>query len=120
MPEGFRNGLWWFFETWRTAVKKLWLVMGSLVAAAVIGLGLPSLVHAQSSEGEVTDIDLDASKIKLKHNGIKNLDIPAMKMAFRVADPAWLKTLQVGDKVKFSADKVGSQYTVTALTVEKK
>ncbi len=101
-------------------MKKLWFVMASVLTAVVVMLALPTLSFAQSSEGEVTDIDVDAGKIKLKHNGIKNLDIPAMKMAFRVTDPAWLKAVQVGDKVKFSADKVGSQYTVTALTVEKK
>ena len=103
-------------------MKKTWLMTGSLAAALVLvlGLGVPALTHAQTSEGEVTDIDLEAAKIKLKHNGIKNLDIPAMKMSFKVADPAWLKTVQVGDKVKFSADKVGNQFTVTALSVDKK
>lgn len=103
-------------------MKKTWLMTGSLAAALVLGLGLgvPALTHAQTSEGEVTDIDLEAAKIKLKHNGIKNLDIPAMKMSFKVSDPAWLKTVQVGDKVKFSADKVGNQFTVTAMSVDKK
>lgn len=103
-------------------MKKTWLMTGSLAAALVVGLGLglPALTHAQTSEGEVTDIDMDAAKLKLKHNGIKNLDIPAMKMSFKVADPAWLKAVQVGDKVKFTADKVGNQFTVTALSVEKK
>ena len=42
--------------------------------------------------------------------------MPAMQMAFRVADANWLKNLQVGDKVSFSADKVGGQFTVTAIS----
>ena len=45
--------------------------------------------------------------------------MPPMKMAFRVADPKWLQTLQVGDKVKFDAAKVNGQFTVTAITVVK-
>ena len=49
----------------------------------------------------------------------KSLDIPAMQMAFRVANPAWLQKLQVGDKVTFEADKVGGQFTVTAIDVRK-
>ena len=74
---------------------------------------------AQAVEGEVKKIDVDAGKITLKHGEIKSLDMPAMQMSFRVTDPAWLKTLQVGDKVKFSADKVGGQFTVTAIEVRK-
>lgn len=100
-------------------MKKKWLMSAAMSALLVFGLGAAALVQAQTSEGEVTDVDVASAKIKLKHNGIQNLDIPAMKMSFKVADPAWLKTLQVGDKVKFSAEKVGSQFTVTTLTVEK-
>lgn len=86
--------------------------------ALALGLGLAVSAWAQSVDGEVKKIDLDAGKITLKHGEIKNLDMPAMQMSFRVSDPAWLKGLQVGDKVKFSADKVGGQFTVTA--IEKK
>lgn len=74
---------------------------------------------AQSVDGEVKKIDADVGKITLKHGPIKNLDLPAMQMAFRVANPAWLKAVQVGDKVAFSADKVGGQFTITALEVKK-
>ena len=84
-----------------------------------LGLGMALSVAAQSVDGEVKKIDLDAGKLTLKHGEIKNLDMPAMQMSFRVSDPNWLKTLQVGDKVKFSADKVGGQFTVTAIEVRK-
>ncbi len=83
-----------------------------------LALSVAMAAHAQTVEGEVKKIDADAGKITLKHGEIKNLDMPAMQMAYRVADPNWLKNLQVGDKVKFSADKVNGQFTVTA--IEKK
>lgn len=83
-----------------------------------LALSMALNVHAQTVDGEVKKIDADAGKITLKHGEIKNLDMPAMQMAYRVADPNWLKNLQVGDKVKFSADKVNGQFTVTA--IEKK
>jgi Cu(I)/Ag(I) efflux system protein CusF len=83
------------------------------------GLSLAVAAHAQSVEGEVKKIDLDANKVTLKHGEIKNLDMPAMQMAFRVSDPAWLKRLQVGDKVMFTADKVNGQFTVTGIDVKK-
>jgi Cu(I)/Ag(I) efflux system periplasmic protein CusF len=93
--------------------------MARRVSALALGMGLALAAHAQSVEGEVKKIDLDAGKVTLKHGEIKNLDMPAMQMAFRVSDPAWLKRLQVGDKVSFTADKVNGQFTVTAIDVKK-
>ncbi|WP_233585016.1 copper-binding protein [Aquabacterium soli] len=91
----------------------------SSLAALVMGLGLAVSAQAQSVDGEVKKVDADAGKVTLKHGEIKNLDMPAMQMSFRVSDPGWLKTLQVGDKVKFTADKVGGQFTITTLEVKK-
>lgn len=85
----------------------------------VIGMGVAVAAWAQPVDGEVIRIDQDAGKITLKHGEIKNLDIPAMQMSFRVSDANWLKTLQVHDKVRFSADKIGGQFTVTAIEVRK-
>lgn len=82
-------------------------------------LGLAALAHAQTVDGEVKRIDPEAGKVTLKHGEIKSIDMPAMQMSFRVADPAWLKALQVGDKVKFDAAKVNGQFTITAITVTK-
>ena len=85
----------------------------------IVGLSVTLSVQAQPVDGEVKEIDVEAGKVTLKHGPIPNLDIPAMKMAFRVANPAWLQKLQVGDKVTFEADKVGGQFTVTAIDVRK-
>jgi Cu(I)/Ag(I) efflux system periplasmic protein CusF len=93
--------------------------MAHRVSALLLGMSLSLAAHAQSVEGEVKKIDLDAGKVTLKHGEIKNLDMPAMQMAFRVSDPAWLKRLQVGDKVTFTADKVNGQFTVTGIDVKK-
>jgi Cu/Ag efflux protein CusF len=51
----------------------------------------------------------------LRHGPIANLDMPAMTMVFRVADPAMLEQVQPGDKVRFKADRVEGQMTVTAI-----
>ena len=72
----------------------------------IVGLSVALSVQAQPVDGEVKKIDLDAGKITLKHGPIQNLDIPAMQMAFRVANPAWLQ-------------KLGGQFTVTAIDVRK-
>jgi Cu/Ag efflux protein CusF len=36
-------------------------------------------------------------------------------MVFRVKDPALLGKVQVGDRVKFAAEKIDGQYTVTSI-----
>lgn len=84
--------------------------------AAGLIAGLTLSASALAVDGEVKKIDTDAGKITLKHGEIKSLDLPAMQMAFRVANPAWLTAVQVGDKVDFSADKVNGQFTITSLT----
>ncbi len=81
----------------------------------LLSLGVAVSALAQSVDGEVKKVDMDAGKITLKHGEIKALDLPAMQMAFRVTNPDWLKAVQVGDKVKFSADKVAGQFTITSL-----
>ncbi len=73
---------------------------------------------ATLTEGEVRKIDKALGKITLKHGEIKNLDMPGMTMVFRVSDATLLDRVQEGDKVGFSADKIGGQFTVTG--IEKK
>lgn len=91
----------------------------ALMTAWMAGLLLSLGAWAQSTEGTVEKVDAEAGKLTLRHGEIKSLDMPPMKMAFRVADPAWLKVVQVGDRIRFDAAKVNGQYTVTALTVVK-
>lgn len=67
------------------------------------------------SEGEVRKVDKDAGKITLKHGQLKNLQMPAMTMVFRVKDPAMLDQVKVGDQVTFVAEKVGGQFTVARI-----
>lgn len=82
----------------------------SLSAAPAAAEGLPQ------AEGEVRKIDLATHKITLRHGDIPNLDMPPMTMVFKLADPALLDAVQVGDKVNFTADKVDGAYTVLSIT----
>ncbi len=66
----------------------------------------------EMSEGEVRRIDKDQGKMTLRHGPLTNLDMPAMTMVFQVSDKAMLDQVKVGDKVRFQAEKIGSQYTV--------
>lgn len=61
---------------------------------------------------EVRRIDRDAGKLTLKHEALKQFDMAAMTMVFRVPDPALLDGLAVGDQVRFIPDRVNGQFVV--------
>jgi len=96
-----------------------------MIAGALLVFGLPIASIAQSDpaeaqaamiEGQVTKIDEGAGKITIKHGPIKKLEMDeGMTMVFRVEDPAMLKTVKAGDKIKFDADRVKGQFTVTKI-----
>lgn len=67
------------------------------------------------TEAEVRRVDPRAKTITLKHGEIKNLDMPPMTMVFQVKDPAWLQAFKPGDRVRFTVDNIGGQYTVLSL-----
>lgn len=69
--------------------------------------------------GEVKKIQKDTGKITLKHGPMKDLNMPAMTMVFRVKDPAMLSNLNVGEQVNFVAVKANGALVVTAIEVTK-
>ena len=91
-----------------------------IMLAAAVGLAAGATVaYAQMVDGEVTKVDESAGKITIKHGPMKKFDMDdGMTMVFRANDPAILKQVKPGDKIKFEADKVNGQFTV--MKVEKK
>lgn len=89
----------------------------SLTRVVIIGiaLALASPVWAQSVDAQVQKVDEAASKVTLKHGPIPKFDMGEMTMVYRVKDPAMLKGVNAGDKVKFDADQIDGKYTVTAI-----
>jgi Cu(I)/Ag(I) efflux system protein CusF len=99
----------------------------AFIALTVIALNLPLATFAQATdakpaataaaltEGEVRKVDLDAKKITIKHGPIANLDMPPMTMVFQVQEAAMLDQVKAGDRIRFSAEKVGGQYVVTRI-----
>ena len=71
------------------------------------------------TQGEVRKIDQAAGKITLKHAEIKNVDMPAMSMAYAVKDPALLQKVKAGDKVNFTMDKINGAFTVVSIEPRK-
>lgn len=85
------------------------------VAALSMAVSTSAWAQAASVDGSVEKIDQAAGKVTLKHGPIKNLDMEGMTMVFRVNDPEMLKKVKVGQKVKFEADRVNGQITVTKI-----
>ncbi|CAJ1873589.1 hypothetical protein PEKONANI_03161 [Aeromonas jandaei] len=67
------------------------------------------------TKGVISRIDAANGKVGIKHEAIDNLKMPAMTMVFRVADPALLKDLKVGDAVRFHAENPGGKLTITQI-----
>ena len=88
------------------------------LAAATLVLTAPVLAQA-FTDGEVRRVDKDAKKLTIKHGPIPNLNMDSMTMVFQVKDPAMLDQVKAGDKIRFQADKIGGQYTVTKIEAAK-
>ena len=66
-------------------------------------------------KGTITRLDAANGKVGIRHEAITNLKMPPMTMVFRVADPAQLQGLKVGDEVLFHAENPAGKLTVTAI-----
>ncbi len=87
-----------------------WLTTAASEPAAA---GQPAAASAYT-DGDLKKIDIDQSKITIKHGPIDNLGMPGMTMVFR-ADPAVLAQFKAGDLIKFKADRVDGSLKVTEL-----
>jgi Cu(I)/Ag(I) efflux system periplasmic protein CusF len=76
----------------------------------------PVLAQSTMTDGLVTKIDQAARKITIKHGPLKQFEMDeGMTMVYQADDPAVLKNIRVGDKIKFVADRVNGQFTVTRI-----
>ena len=85
------------------------------MAAVALSLTMVPGAWAQSLiDGTITKVDASAGKITIKHGPIKKFDMDdGMTMVFRAQDPAMLKAVKAGDKIKFEAENVNGQFVVT-------
>ena len=96
----------------RKSVRTVAIAIGLLAATP----GPAALAQTGMVDGVVTKIDESAGKITIKHGPIKKFDMDeGMTMVFRAGDPAMLKSVKAGDKVKFEPDRVNGQFTVTKI-----
>jgi Cu(I)/Ag(I) efflux system periplasmic protein CusF len=98
------------------------IALALLAASLTLSSAFADETHHQQgplSEGEIRKVDVNAKKLTIKHGPLLNLDMPAMTMVYQVNDPAMLKQVKPGDKVKFEAQRLGDVFTVTKIEAAK-
>src|SRR5262249_6445135 len=97
-------------------MRKIMLAVAGALALSLAAFPPSATAQAGMVDGQVTKIDESAGKITLKHGPIKKLEMDeGMTMVFKAQDPAMLRSVKVGDKVRFDADRVNGQFTVTKI-----
>jgi Cu/Ag efflux protein CusF len=76
---------------------------------------LPAAQNLPMVSGTVEKVDAAAGKITIDHGPIPNLAMDAMTMVFRAQDPAMLKVVKPRDRIRFTAERVNGQITVTKI-----
>jgi Cu/Ag efflux protein CusF len=85
----------------------------TIIAGMALAWAPPARAQSGMVDGQVTKVDESAGKITIRHGPLKQFDMEdGMAMVFRAADPAMLKTVKAGDRVKFLPDRVNGQFTV--------
>jgi len=91
-----------------------------IIATLALSLAMATpAARAQTDEfvsGQVTKVDESAQKITIKHGPLKKFEMEdGMTMVFRAADPAMLKTVRAGDRVRFVPERIDGQFTITKI-----
>ena len=88
------------------------LLRALVVATLVIASPLQVLADEGGVlvNGQVTKVNPDTGKLTIKHDAIPNLDMDAI---FKAGDGVNVGDVKPGDKVRFHAEKINGQITVT-------
>lgn len=80
---------------------------------------MPTQQKADSamSEGMVKKVDKSKGTVTLAHGPMNGM--PAMTMAYKVKDLAWLDQLQTGQKIRFATDPADGGMTVAKFELVK-
>lgn len=100
-------------------MKSLLRTFSTLLAAASLLLPVSLFAAADLSEGTVKKVDTATQRVMLAHGPIANLGMGPMTMMFKVKEPAMLKMLKDGDKVRFRVEDIGGAYTIVHIEAKK-
>jgi Cu/Ag efflux protein CusF len=97
------------------------LALFAMAASLVLPLAAFSADKStELSEGTVKKIDAPSQRVMVAHGPLANIGMGPMTMMFKVRDPAMLKSLQEGDKVRFRAEEDNSgNYVIVRIEAAK-
>ena len=95
-------------QNWKANMK-----LKALLSAAAITAFATTAVAADYTKGQVKKIDAKSGKITIKHEELKNLDMPAMTMVFVAKDDDVMSKLVSGKSIEFVAERIKGKLTVT-------
>lgn len=87
----------------------------TVTLAAALGIAALPVLAEPFVRGIVEEISTEPQRLTIAHDPIPNLEMEAMTMVFRLADPAMLEGLSVGQTIEFEADRINGRLTVTAV-----
>ena len=99
-------------------VLKKYLAVIFLLMGVFFNQAASAQAEVSYTSGQVGKVDLEQGKITIRHEEIKNLDMPPMTMIFNVKNKAVLKGFKTGDPVTFIATSEGGKLYVTELKKE--
>jgi Cu(I)/Ag(I) efflux system periplasmic protein CusF len=78
-----------------------------------------ALAQVPITNGEVTRVNTRTKEITIRHEPIPHLGMESMTMAFPVKNAEVLERVKPGDKVRFTAEKIGDEAVITKIEVSK-
>jgi Cu/Ag efflux protein CusF len=72
-------------------------------------------MEAQFTAAEVVEVDTEYNEVVLRHDTIEHLDMPAMTMAFSLADDIDISALEAGDEIKVKVERQGQRFVITEI-----
>lgn len=104
-------------------------VMAALVPALAMAAGGHDMhaghgaMHADAAQAALADglvkkVDKAGRKLTVSHGPLPN-GMPAMTMAFKVKDAAWLDKVKDGQQIRFASDNIDGSMTIVRLELAK-
>ena len=91
----------------------------ALPAAPAAASVAAASADAVMTAGEITRVDKRGGKLTIRHEEIKNLDMPAMTMVFGLKDAALAEQFMPGDKVRFHVQDEGGSLRIARIELAK-